>query len=244
MVITVIDEVKNSDASTDVNDSIEDVTDFLVTASATAAANSLDLSSAEIADREIKIWKTRTVPFLKDKNPLDEWRHDAVRLFPWLGVLARRVFATATSAAPERLFYPAGDMMTKKRSRLTCDNIQELVYRHEFCRRCGSGRRSRRCARRDFFWIHETHYLQCLLLSLVLWLWDSIWVTVPLLSPAVSGDGASSSPRLSLFLFPSLYIYIYIYIKILFWIFFVNTAPCFSSPFFSLHTYTYTYTHC
>ena len=34
MVIVVIDEVKNSDASTDVNDSIEDVNDFLVTASA------------------------------------------------------------------------------------------------------------------------------------------------------------------------------------------------------------------
>jgi len=55
MVIAVIDEVKNSDASTDVNDSIEDVTDFLVTASAAAAVNSLDLSSAKVADREIKI---------------------------------------------------------------------------------------------------------------------------------------------------------------------------------------------
>jgi len=54
MVIAVIDEVKNSDASTDVNDSIEDVNDFLVMASAAAAVNSLDLSSAEIADREIK----------------------------------------------------------------------------------------------------------------------------------------------------------------------------------------------
>ena len=58
MVIAVIDEVKNSDASTDVNNSIEDVNDFLVTASAAAAVNSLDLSSAEIADREIKTWKT------------------------------------------------------------------------------------------------------------------------------------------------------------------------------------------
>ena len=55
MDITVIDEVKNSDASNDVNDSIEDVNDFLVTGSATAAVNSLDLSSAEIADNEIKI---------------------------------------------------------------------------------------------------------------------------------------------------------------------------------------------
>ena len=52
----VIDEVKNSDApSTDVNSSIEDVNDFLVMASAAAVVNSLDLSSAEINDREIKI---------------------------------------------------------------------------------------------------------------------------------------------------------------------------------------------
>jgi len=100
MVIAVIDEVKNSDASTDINDSIEDVNDFLVTASAAAVVNSLDLSSTEIADREIKIWKTRTIPFPKDKDPLDKWRHGAVHLFPWLGVLARRVLAipaTATS---------------------------------------------------------------------------------------------------------------------------------------------------
>ena len=44
MVIALIDEVKNSDASTYVNDSIEDVNDFLVTSSAAAAVNSLDLS--------------------------------------------------------------------------------------------------------------------------------------------------------------------------------------------------------
>jgi len=57
MVITVIDEVKNSDASTDVNNSIQDVHDFLVTASAAAVVtrNSFEISSAKIADREIKI---------------------------------------------------------------------------------------------------------------------------------------------------------------------------------------------
>ena len=53
-------------------------------------------------------------------------------LFPWLGVLARRVLAIpATSAVPERLFSTAGNVMTKKRSRLTCDNMEELVYLHE-----------------------------------------------------------------------------------------------------------------
>jgi len=126
MVIPVIDEVKNSDSSTDVNDSIEDVNDFLVTASAATTVNSLELSSAEIADREIKIWKTRAVPFPKDKNLLDEWRRGAVYLFPWLGVLARRVLAIpATSAPLERLFSAVDNVMTKKRSRLTCDNMEE-----------------------------------------------------------------------------------------------------------------------
>jgi len=96
--------------------------------------NSLELSSAEIADREIKIWKTRTVPFLKDKNPLDEWRRGAVHLYSWLGVLARRVLVIpATPAAPERLFSMAGNVMTKKSSRLTYDNMEELVYLHEVC---------------------------------------------------------------------------------------------------------------
>ena len=132
LVMAVIDEVKNSDASTDVNDSIEDVNDFLVTAFAAADVNSLDLPIAEIDYREIKVWKTRTVPFHKDKNPPDELRRGAVHLFPWLGVLARRVLAIlATSAVSERLFSTAGDVMTKKCSRLTYDNVGELVYLHE-----------------------------------------------------------------------------------------------------------------
>ena len=93
----------------------------------------LNLSSTEITDREIKIWKTRTIPFPKDKNPLDEWRRGAVHLFPWLSVLARRVLAAipATSGVPERLFSTVGNMMTKKRSCLTFDNMEELVYLHE-----------------------------------------------------------------------------------------------------------------
>ena len=54
IAVAVIDKVKNLDASTDVNNSIENVNDFLVMASAAAVVNSLNLSSAEIADREIK----------------------------------------------------------------------------------------------------------------------------------------------------------------------------------------------
>jgi len=96
--------------------------------------NYLELSSAEIADREIKIWKTRTVPFPNDKNPLDEWRRGTVHLYSWLGVWATRVLdIPATSGVPECLFSMAGNVMTKKRSRLTCDNMEESVYPHEVC---------------------------------------------------------------------------------------------------------------
>jgi len=51
-----------------------------------------------------------------------------------------------------------------------------------------------------FFWINETHYLQCLLLSLVCWLWDSIWMIVTL-----------TLARCFLSLFSSLYTYTYTY---------------------------------
>jgi len=41
MVTVMIDEIKNSDVSTDINNSIENVNDFLVTVSGTATVNSL-----------------------------------------------------------------------------------------------------------------------------------------------------------------------------------------------------------
>jgi len=68
------------------------------------------------------------------KNPFDELRHGqgGVHLFLWLYVMARCVLAiSATLAAPDRLFSTAGNVMTKKRSRLTYDNMEELVYLHK-----------------------------------------------------------------------------------------------------------------
>ena len=44
----------------------------------------------------------------------------------WLGSLTRRVLAIpATSAAPERVFSLSGNTMTKKRTRQTCDHLEE-----------------------------------------------------------------------------------------------------------------------
>jgi len=39
----------------------------------------------------------------------------------------------ATSDAPERMFSVTGNIMTEKRTRLTCDHLEELMYVHEVC---------------------------------------------------------------------------------------------------------------
>ena len=112
--------------------------DWLSKAAAAAAAAASEAgtgnqeeSAESIADREIKLWRMRAVPLGSGLCPLLEWK-SAVKVCPWLGSLARRVLAIpATSAAPERLFSSSGNTMTKKRTRLTCDNLEELVFLHE-----------------------------------------------------------------------------------------------------------------
>jgi len=65
------------------------------------------------------------------KNPLTELRR-ASSVVPWIALLGRKVLAVpATSAAPERMFFSAGNIMTKKWARLSCDHLEELTYLHE-----------------------------------------------------------------------------------------------------------------
>jgi hypothetical protein len=46
----------------------------------------------------------------------------------WIVLLAKKVLAVpATSAAPERMFSVDGNIMTKKRARLTCNHLEELM---------------------------------------------------------------------------------------------------------------------
>ena len=97
-----------------------------------AVAN-LTTTAEEIADREITLWKMRTVPLPATDDPLMEWkRSEEISLCPFFARLARRVLpAPATSASPERLFSTAGNEMTKKRMRLTRDNMETVIYLHE-----------------------------------------------------------------------------------------------------------------
>jgi hypothetical protein len=88
-------------------------------------------SVAERAKDEIDKWKIRTKPSDKDNDPLKVWKQ-ASKHCPYLSKVARDVLAVpATSAAPERKFSKAGDVNTKKRASITCENLEELVFLNE-----------------------------------------------------------------------------------------------------------------
>ena len=65
------------------------------------------------------------------RHPLTELR-SASSVVPWIALLGRKVLAVpATSAAPERMFSSAGNIMTKKQARLSCDHLEEIMYLHK-----------------------------------------------------------------------------------------------------------------
>jgi len=71
-------------------------------------------TNRDIADEEITLWRMRVQELPSHKNPLNDLRR-AFSVVPWIALLGRKVFAvSATSAAPERTFSSAGNIMTKK----------------------------------------------------------------------------------------------------------------------------------
>ena len=85
-------------------------------------------SATERAEHEVNLWKKRKSLSDPTVDPLQIWKK-AQKICPYLAKVARDVLAVpATSAAPERKFSVAGDMNRQKRSRLTCSNIEELVF--------------------------------------------------------------------------------------------------------------------
>jgi len=104
--------------------------DFL-TASSSVSSRPLNKSSSDIAIEEITLWRMRLQELPSHKNPLTELRRASL-VVPWIALLGRKVLSVpSTSAAPERMFSSAGNIMTKKRVRLSCDHLEELMYLHE-----------------------------------------------------------------------------------------------------------------
>jgi len=129
MLVVLIDETRAADESmrTHITDDGESG-DWLAAASS-ASSRPLNKSSSDIADA---LWRMRLQELPLHKNPLTVLRR-ASSVVPWIVLLGRKVFAVpATSAAaPERMFSSAGNIMSKKRARLSCDHLEELMYLHE-----------------------------------------------------------------------------------------------------------------
>jgi hypothetical protein len=69
-------------------------------------------------------------------NPLHFWKHHHSS-YPRLARIAKRVFSVpATSAAVEREFSLAGNIVTKKRSRLAPETVNDIIFQNSFERYC------------------------------------------------------------------------------------------------------------
>jgi hypothetical protein len=69
---------------------------------------------------------------IEEYNPLSFWkkRH---RSYPVLSKVAARVFAVpSTSAAVEREFSFSGNIITPKRSKLSPDTVNDMVFNHSY----------------------------------------------------------------------------------------------------------------
>jgi len=131
MLVVLIDEIRAADYSMCTHITDDGKSGDWLAAASSASSRPLNKSSSDIADEEIALWRMRLQELPSHKNPLNELRC-ASSVVPWIALLGRKVLAvSATSAAPERMFSSAGNIMTKKRARLSCNHLEELMYLHE-----------------------------------------------------------------------------------------------------------------
>ena len=131
MLVELIDETRAKDESMRTYITDDGESGAWLAAASSASSRPLNKSSSDIADEEIALWRMRLQELPSHKNPLTELR-GASLVVPWIALLDRKVLAVpATSAAPERMFSAPGNIMTKKRARLSCDHLEESMYQHE-----------------------------------------------------------------------------------------------------------------
>jgi len=124
--VVLIDETRAADESMRTYITDDGESGNWLAAASSASSRPLNKSSSDIADEDIALWRMRLQELLSHKNPLTELRR-ASSVVPWIALLGRKVLA---SAAPERMFSSADNFMTKKRARLSCDHLEELMYLH------------------------------------------------------------------------------------------------------------------
>lgn len=87
-------------------------------------------TTATRAEDEIRRYRAEK-PAGLNENPLTWWRSNE-REYPLLARLAKQYLCVpGTSIASERVFSTAGDIVTAKRSCLTPDHVNELIFLHK-----------------------------------------------------------------------------------------------------------------
>ena len=97
-----------------------------------------EISDDENDDVESEIDRYISEP-QRTEDPLRWWKGNASR-FPHLQRLARRYLCRPCTSVPsERIFSAAGNMVTKGRTRLDPDTVDELLFLHCYFKEKGSG---------------------------------------------------------------------------------------------------------
>ena len=86
-----------------------------------------------VANAEVDRYIAESPEKLDCKNPLTWWksRDSCYKYLPLLAQKAFSVMATSYSAASERIFSTAGNIINEKPSRLTPENVNKLISLHE-----------------------------------------------------------------------------------------------------------------
>ena len=87
---------------------------------------------SEAVTKEMELYKTEQLLEL-DSDPL-QWWHERMSIYPIMCKLAQKTFSfVATSVPSERLFSSAGNVITEKRSCLTPEHADQLIFLFENC---------------------------------------------------------------------------------------------------------------
>ena len=94
------------------------------------------ISAAEAAEAELQKYELQKYELedplsLDSKNPLLWWKEREIN-YKFLSILAKRFLCiTSTSVPSERLFSSAGNLLSERRSRLSPENVEKLLFLYE-----------------------------------------------------------------------------------------------------------------
>ena len=90
-----------------------------------------NVSATEVATTELQKYELEEPLGLENKQLLLWWKEHE-RLYKYLSLLSKKFLCIiATNVPSEQIFSAAGNLVAEKRSRLTSDNIDTLIFLHE-----------------------------------------------------------------------------------------------------------------